>query len=52
MYFLHNFWKAQSNAITYKELREAIMNGYLDEATLQAWQQDYSLFVKSHLEPI
>lgn len=30
MYFLHNFWKAQSNAITYKELREAIMNGYLD----------------------
>ena len=27
MYFLHNFWKTQSNAITYKELREAIMNG-------------------------
>lgn len=52
MYFLHNLWNAQSNAITYKELREAIMNGYLDEATLQAWQQDYSLFVKSHLEPI
>lgn len=51
MYFLHNFWKAQSNAITYKELREAIMNGYLDEATLQAWQQDYSLFVKATLNP-
>lgn len=33
MYFLHNLWNAQSNAITYKELREAIMNGYLDEAT-------------------
>ena len=52
MYFLHTLWKNQSNAITYKELREAIMNGYLDEATLQAWQQDYSLFVKSNLEPI
>lgn len=52
MYWLHNMWANQQNAVTYKELREAIQNGYMDEATLQAWQQDYANFVSVHLAPI
>ena len=52
MYFLHNMWTNQQNAITYKELREAIQNGYLDESTFLAWQKDYINFVAVHLEPL
>ena len=52
MYWLNNMWTNQQNAITYKELREAIKNGYMDEKTLQAWQQDYANFVSVHLAPI
>ena len=52
MYWLHNMWANQQNAVTYKELREAIRNGYMDEATLQAWQQDYANFVSVHLAPL
>ena len=51
MYWLNNMWVNQQNAITYKELREAIKNGYMDEKTLQAWQQDYANFVSVHLKP-
>lgn len=51
-YMLNSMWSNQQNAITYKELREAIQNGYLDEATLQAWQQDYAKFVVNRLAPI
>lgn len=52
MYWLHNMFTNQQNAITYKELREAIQHGYLDEKTLQAWQQDYANFVNTHLAPV
>lgn len=52
MYWLHNMFQNQQNAITYKELREAIINGYMDEKTLQAWQQDYANFVSVHLAPL
>ena len=52
MYWLQNMFINQQNAITYKELRQAIINGYMDEKTLQAWQQDYANFVNVHLSPI
>lgn len=52
MYFLHQLFTNQQNAITYKELREAIMRGYMDEKTLRAWQSDYAKFVVNRLAPI
>ena len=52
VYFLTRIWNDQQQAITYKELREAIQNGYMDEKTLQAWQLDYANFVNEHLKPI
>lgn len=50
-YFLQSMWGNQQNAITYKEIREAVMNGYMDEATLKAWQQDYSTMVSTKFAP-
>jgi hypothetical protein len=52
VYFLTRLWNDQQQAVTYKELREAIQNGYLDEKTLQAWQNDYANFVNEHLKPL
>lgn len=48
---LVNTWHSQGKAITYKELREAIVNGYIDENYLQDWMEDYSKFVTVYLRP-
>ena len=50
VYYLTNTWNAQSKAITYKELREAILNGDIDQAYLMQWHNDYSNFVTDHLQ--
>lgn len=52
VYFLTRMWNDQQQAITYKELREAIQNGYMDSKTLQEWQNDYANFVNEKLRPI
>lgn len=46
---LCGFWKDQSNAITYQELRQAVLDGELDEKTADEWMQDYSLMVQGKL---
>lgn len=51
VYFLVNTWNSQSKAITYKELRAALLQGDIDQAYLQQWHEDYSKFVTEHLEP-
>lgn len=51
VYFLTNLWGAQGKAITYKELREAILAGEISEEYLAEWQQDYSRFVVTNLLP-
>lgn len=48
---LVNNWNAQGRSITYKELREAILNGEISEEYLADWMQDYSKLVKDHLQP-
>lgn len=52
VYWLTRLWDDQQQAITYKELREAIERGYIDEKTLLAWQEDYTNFVNDKLKPI
>lgn len=49
--FLVNTWHSQGNAITYKELREAILAGDIDEEWLKDWMQDYARLVTKHLYP-
>lgn len=51
VYLLVNTWQTQGKAITYKELREAILYGGLDEKLVEAWQQDYARFVVKHMQP-
>lgn len=51
VYFLTNTWNAQGKAITYKELREALINGDIDQSLLYQWNEDYAKFVTEHLQP-
>lgn len=48
---LVNTWNAQGKAITYKELREAILNGDISPEWLDDWMQDYSRLVAKHMLP-
>ena len=52
---LVNMWNSQGKAITYKELREAIMQGDINDDQLQEslreWWDDYSKFVVLYLRP-
>lgn len=52
VYWLTRVWDDQQQAITYKELREAILSGHMNEKTLAAWQKDYANFVNDKLKPI
>lgn len=49
--FLVNMWRSEGQAITYKELREAILAGDITEEWLKDWMQDYSRLVTKHLYP-
>ena len=49
---LCGFWEDQQDAITYQELRQLVMQGYLDEVTSRLWQQDYSYLVTERLPQI
>lgn len=51
VYFLQTLWHNQGRAITYKELREAILAGELTLEYLEQWRQDYSYFVTAYLRP-
>lgn len=48
---LVNTWNSQGNAITYKELREAILAGEISSELLDDWMQDYNRFVVKYLQP-
>lgn len=50
--FLIRTWRDQEAAITYKELRDAILHGTLTEETFKAWQQDYAVFFNRYMKDI
>lgn len=49
--FLVSMWRTEGRAITYKELREAILAGEIDGKWLEDWRQDYARLVTKHLYP-
>lgn len=49
--FLVTLWNSQGKAITYKELREAILAGDLTAEYLEDWMQDYNRFITQHMQP-
>lgn len=50
--WLTRFWNDQQQAITYKELREAIIAGQISETTLREWQIAYSKLVAEKMKPL
>lgn len=52
MTILARLWNDQQDALSYKEIREAIQNGELDQETIEAWIQDYSVLVSQHFAPV
>ena len=52
VYLLTNCWNRQEEAITYKELREAILIGDISADLFLEWKQDYTQFVAEHLQPM
>lgn len=48
---LVNTWRSQGKAITYKELREAILSGDISAEYLDDWMQDYTQLVADHMLP-
>lgn len=49
---LCGFWEDQQNAITYQELRKAVLDGTISQETLRLWIQDYSLLVLNKFNKI
>lgn len=49
--WLVSLWNKQQEAITYKELRDAYLNGGITKKQLEKWQKDYSEFVINKLYP-
>lgn len=49
---LCGFWKDQQDAITYQELREAVIAGILTEEIFELWSQDYSVLVTERLNAV
>lgn len=50
VYWLYRLFEDQQNAITYAELREAMLSGY--EQQIYRWQEDYAKFVNEKLSPM
>ena len=48
--WLYSVFQDQQAAVTYKELREAVLNGY-EEQILQ-WQDDYARCINEHFAPV
>ena len=46
---LCGFWEDQQNAITYQELRQAVIDGAISQETIRLWTQDYSVLVANRL---
>lgn len=49
---LCGFWKDEQDAITYQELRQAVIDGTISQETLRLWSQDYSILVVNKLSKL
>ncbi|GEO26240.1 hypothetical protein AAC03nite_20250 [Alicyclobacillus acidoterrestris] len=49
--WLRSLWENQQNAVTYGELRDAILDGVLTIDYLKQWQEDYAKLVAEKIAP-
>lgn len=47
---LCGFWEDQQDAVTYQEIRQAVIDGAVSQETLRLWMQDYSILVAGRLK--
>ncbi len=50
--FLVSFWEDQGTVFSYKEIREAILEGTVSEETMRLWRQDYTKLVADKMYPV
>lgn len=50
--FLVSFWQDQETSFSYKEMRQAILDGSLSEEMVRLWQQDYTKMVADKMYPV
>ena len=48
---LTRFWQAQSNVITYRELKRAVIEGMMTEEIFQQWNEDYAHLFNTYFLP-
>lgn len=46
-----SFWNRQQETITYEELKEAYLNGYITKNQIRKWQEDYSRLIMEKFAP-
>ena len=46
-----SFWNRQQETITYEELKEAYLNGYITKNQIRKWQEDYSRLIMEKFVP-
>lgn len=49
---LCGFWEDQQNAITYQEIRQAVLDGVISQEMLHLWSQDYSVLVTNRMSKL
>lgn len=50
--FLVSFWEDQGKVFSYKEIRDAILEGSVSEETIRLWRQDYTKLVADKMYPV
>ena len=50
--FIARHWKDQATVFSYQEIRQAVLDGYIHEETMELWRQDYSKLVSEKMYPV
>ena len=50
--FIARHWKDQAAVFSYQEIRQAVLDGYIHEETMELWRQDYSKLVSEKMYPV
>lgn len=52
VFLLAKEWKNQQNYFTYKDIRQGLLDGSINNSMIKAWQDSYTQFISTHLAPI
>lgn len=52
VFLLAREWENQEKYFTYKDIRQGLLNGSINNSMIKAWQDSYTQFISTHLQPI